>query len=73
MSRERVFEITAEIRSLIEEQEALLTTGASFFEISAEDIAACAERHARIGKLSGELKKLHLLSSFTDPKAESIN
>jgi hypothetical protein len=70
MSRERLFEISAEIRNLIEEQTTLLRTGSPFLEMSAEAIAECVERHARIGRLHNELKTL---SYLTEQKAESIN
>jgi predicted glycosyltransferase len=58
VSRERVLETIAEVRSLIDEQNKLLTTGPTFFEMSVEDLAAYAQRHARIRQLSKELKQL---------------
>ena len=63
MSRERVFEATAQMRSLIEEQKALLSTGATFFDMSVEDLTAYAARHARIEQLSGELKEMSSIPS----------
>lgn len=48
----------SEVRSLIEEQNKLLSTGATFFEMSVEDLEAYAQRHARIAQLSKELNKL---------------
>jgi hypothetical protein len=57
VSRERVLETIAEVRSLIDEQNKVLSTGAMFFEMSVEDLAAYAQRHARIGQLSKELKQ----------------
>jgi len=52
-----VLETIAEVRSLIDEQNKVLSTGAMFFEMSVEDLAAYAQRHARIGQLSKELKQ----------------
>ena len=52
VSCERVFEMTAELRSLIEEQDTLLSTGAIFTDMSAQELAAYAQRHARIRQLS---------------------
>jgi hypothetical protein len=58
---------------LIEEQNALFGSP-SFLDMSAEEVAACAQRHARIGQLSKELKELpNLLFQFTTLIAESIN
>ena len=52
-----MLETIAEVRSLIDEQNKVLSTGAMFFEMSVEDLAAYAQRHARIGQLSKELKR----------------
>jgi hypothetical protein len=53
-----VLEIIAEAHSLVDEQNKLLSTGATFFEMSVEDLAAYAQRHTRIGQLSKELNGL---------------
>jgi hypothetical protein len=73
VSYERVFEISAEMACLIEEQNALFGSS-SFLDMSPEALAACAQRDARIGQLSKELKELsNFLFQFTNPKAETIN
>ena len=63
MSRERVFEVTSEMRSLIKEQQAILSTGTTFFDMSVEDLTAYAARHARIEQLSTELKEMSFIPS----------
>jgi hypothetical protein len=73
VSCERVFEVSAEMACLIEEQNALFGSS-SLLDMSPEALAGCAQRHARIGQLSEELKKLsNFLFQFAKPKAESIN
>ena len=65
-----MFEIGAEMACLVEEQNALFSSS-SFLDMSPESLAACAQRHARIGQLSKELKELsNLLFQFTNPKSE---
>jgi hypothetical protein len=53
-----VLEICAEVRGLVDQQNKLLSTGATFVGMSVEDLAAYAQRHARIGQLSKELTGL---------------
>jgi homoserine kinase len=74
MSCERVFEITAELGCLIEAQHTVSGAGPTLLEMSAEDLAACSQRSARIKQISKELEKLsYPLSNLADQKAEHIN
>jgi hypothetical protein len=74
MSCERVFEVTAEMRSLIEQQEAVVSTGTTFFDMSVEDLTAYAVRHARIEQLSRELKEISfILPHHTATKSAIVN
>lgn len=43
VSRERVSEIASEVRRLVEEQEALISTWVTFFDRSEEDLAVYAQ------------------------------
>jgi hypothetical protein len=74
MSRERVFEMTAEVRSLIEAQEILLSDGATFVEMSVAQLTEYAQRHARIGELAKELQAMsHRMAYAPVQKEENIN
>lgn len=74
VSRERVFDVTTEIRALIQEQTRLLSTEATFLDMSAEDLAVCLRRHARIEQLSRELKDASCLVPYTaERKTTYIN
>lgn len=74
VSRELVFEVTAEISGLIEEQNRLLSTWATYLDMSAEDLATFLRRHARIQQLSKELNEVSCLLPYTaERKATNIN
>ena len=74
VSCERVFEMTTEVRSLIEEQDTLLSTGTAFSNMSAEELTAYAQRHARIGQLCKRLREAsNLLSCAVSSRTESVN
>jgi hypothetical protein len=74
MSRERAFEMTAEVRELLEEQEALLGSGVEFVNLSVQQLGQYAKRHARIGQLSKELQTMSYALSYTSgQKSENTN
>jgi hypothetical protein len=49
----------------LDQQNKLLSIGATFFEMSVEDLAEYAERHVRIGQLSKELAGLSYRSEHS--------